>query len=71
MVAIIRFAADNIAVKVNPTGGGKSPNKATSQGKVDPIIGILLGLDRLLRIAKQPSSYEGMTPEEIKDRMAI
>jgi len=25
---IARFAADNVAVKVNPTGGGKSPNKA-------------------------------------------
>jgi phage terminase large subunit-like protein len=46
---ILRWMADNVAVKTNPTGGGKSPNKATSQGKIDGIIGILLGLDRLLR----------------------
>jgi len=50
---ILRWMADNVAVKINPTGGGKSPNKATSQGKIDGIIGILLGLDRKLRIREE------------------
>jgi len=55
---ILRWMADNVAVKINPTGGGKSPNKATSQGKIDGIIGILLGLDRLLRNPDFESMYE-------------
>jgi phage terminase large subunit-like protein len=63
---IARFAADNVAVKINPTGGGKSPNKASSQGKIDPIIVILLGLDRLLRIpAVGQSIFAGKSVEEI------
>lgn len=68
---ILRWMADNVSVKVNPTGGGKSPNKATSQGKIDGIIGILLGLDRKLRMVDTQSAYAGMTTEEIKARMAI
>ena len=69
---ILRWMADNVAVKINPTGGWKSPNKATSQGKIDGIIGILLGLDRILRnpVATK-SAYEGLTTEEIKQRMAL
>lgn len=46
---VLRWMADNVSVKINPTGGWKSPNKAASQGKIDGIIGILLGLDRMLR----------------------
>jgi phage terminase large subunit-like protein len=64
---IARFAADNVSVKINPTGGGKSPNKASSQGKIDPIVVILLGLDRLLRVpAPTTSIYAGKSYEEIK-----
>ena len=63
---IARFAADNVAVKINPTGGGKSPNKASSQGKIDPIIVILLGLDRLLRIPVMGQSiHAGKTVEQL------
>jgi phage terminase large subunit-like protein len=69
---IARFAADNVAVKINPTGGGKSPNKASSQGKIDPIIVILLGLDRLLRIpVMNVSAYEGLTVEQIRAMRAF
>lgn len=69
---LMRFFADNVSVKVNPTGGGKSPNKATSQGKIDGIIGVLLGLDRKLRRPEpQKSAYEGMTSEEISASMAF
>jgi len=63
---ILRWMADNVSVKVNPTGGGKSPNKGASQGKIDGIVGILLALDRKLRRPEpRRSSYEDMTPEEI------
>ena len=69
---IARFAADNVSVKVNPTGGGKSPNKASSQGKIDPIVVILLGLDRLLRKpAPQTSVHAGKSVEEILESMTI
>ena len=46
---IMRFAADNVSVSMDPAGNLK-PNKSTSQGKIDPIIGILLALDRLMRL---------------------
>jgi phage terminase large subunit-like protein len=61
---ILRWMADNVSVKINPTGGGKSPNKANSQGKIDGIIGILLGLDRMLRnpVAAR-SAYENDSVE--------
>ena len=69
---IARFAADNVSVKINPTGGGKSPNKASSQGKIDPIVVILLGLDRLLRIpVTGQSAYDGMTKEEMLKAMSF
>ena len=45
---VLRFCADNVSVSTDPAGNRK-PNKATSQGKIDGIIGILLGLDRKLR----------------------
>lgn len=66
---IARFAADNVSVKINPTGGGKSPNKASSQGKIDPIVVILLGLDRLLRVpAVRKSIFDDKT---VAERVAI
>jgi phage terminase large subunit-like protein len=45
---ILRWMADNVSVKVDPAGNRK-PDKASSQGKIDGIVGILLCLDRLLR----------------------
>jgi len=69
---ILRWMADNVSVKVNPTGGGKSPNKASSQGKIDGIVGILLGLDRLLRTpVSEGSAYAGKTYEEMKAMMSL
>ncbi len=55
---ILRWMADNVSVKKDPAGN-KKPDKAESQGKIDGIIGILLGLDRLLRGETQGrSAYE-------------
>jgi len=69
---VLRWNADSVSVKINPTGGGKSPNKATSQGKIDGIIGILLGLDGLLRAAGPTKSvYDGMDVNAIKERMQL
>jgi len=50
---ILRWMADNVSVSEDPAGN-KKPNKATSQGKIDGIIGILLALDRLLRVKPKP-----------------
>lgn len=50
---ILRFCADNVSVSTDPAGNLK-PNKAASQGKIDGIIGILLCLDRLLRLKPKP-----------------
>lgn len=69
---ILRWMADNVSVKTNPTGGGKSPNKASSQGKIDGIIGILLGLDRKLRTTNNTgSTYDNLSPEELRKRMGL
>ena len=51
---VLRFMADNVSVSTDPAGNLK-PNKATSQGKIDGIIGILLCLDRLLRTRPRPT----------------
>jgi phage terminase large subunit-like protein len=68
---ILRWMADNVSAKTDPAGN-KKPDKATSQGKIDGIIGILLGLDRVLRNeGGGKSSYEGLSAEEIKERMAF
>lgn len=67
---ILRWMADNVSVSTDPAGN-KKPNKATSQGKIDGIIGILLGLDRILRNPILTSQYAGKSVEEIKARMAL
>lgn len=68
---ILRWMADNVTVKTDPAGN-KKPDKSTSQGKIDGIIAILLGIDRILRNPNDAiSTYEGMTVEEIKARMAF
>jgi phage terminase large subunit-like protein len=69
---ILRWMADNVTVKINPTGGGKSPDKANSQGKIDGIIGILLALDRVLRNPDDGKSvYDSMTEDEILERLTF
>ncbi len=50
---VLRFCADNVSVSFDPAGNAK-PNKATSQGKIDGIIGVLLCLDRLMRNKPTP-----------------
>lgn len=50
---IFRFMADSVAVSMDPAGNMK-PNKDKSQGKIDGIIGLLLCLDRLLRVKPRP-----------------
>lgn len=58
---VLRWMADNVSVKKDPAGNMK-PDKATSQGKIDGIIGILLGLDRILRgETETTTTYQGRT----------
>lgn len=54
---ILAWMADNIEVSQDPAGNRK-PNKATSQGKIDGIVGILLALDRKMRLQTKRSKYE-------------
>jgi phage terminase large subunit-like protein len=65
---VLRWMADNVSISKDPAGNMK-PNKDTSQGKIDGIIGILLGLDRVLRETPETSPYKGMTSDQIKERM--
>lgn len=45
---ILAWMADNVAVKTDPAGNLK-PDKATSQGKIDGIVGIIGALDAQMR----------------------
>ena len=54
---VLRWMANNVAVREDPAGNLK-PDKASSQGKIDGIIGILLALDRVMRHTSSPSIYE-------------
>ena len=45
---VLRWMADNVAVKMDPAGNLK-PDKASSQGKIDGIVALVLALDRAMR----------------------
>jgi len=45
---VLTWMANNVSVKEDPAGNRK-PDKSTSQGKIDGLIGILLALDRVMR----------------------
>ncbi|MBO8158839.1 terminase TerL endonuclease subunit [Thermosyntropha sp.] len=45
---VLRWMADNVAVKQDPAGNLK-PDKATSQGKIDGIVALVMALDRAMR----------------------
>lgn len=55
---ILRFMADNVAVRQDPAGNLK-PDKAASQGRIDGIVALVMALDRAMR-HEQPkrSVYE-------------
>jgi len=55
---VLRWMANNVAVREDPAGN-KKPDKASSQGKIDGIVGVLLALDRVMRQTTDTSSvYE-------------
>lgn len=54
---VLKWMANNVAVREDPAGNLK-PDKASSQGKIDGIIGILLALDRAMRHTVTTSVYE-------------
>ncbi len=45
---VLRWTADNMAVKQDPAGNLK-PDKAASQGKIDGIVALVMALDRAMR----------------------
>ena len=55
---VLRFCADHLAVKMNEPGDFK-PDKATSQGKIDGIVALVMAFDQLSRHASDTESvYE-------------
>ena len=55
---VLRWMADNVAVRQDPAGNLK-PDKAASQGKIDGIVALVMGLDRATRHEpKKRSVYE-------------
>ena len=54
---VLRWMADNVVVKSDPAGNLK-PDKATSQGKIDGIVALLMGLDGLSRFKSSESVYK-------------
>lgn len=55
---VLRFMADNLATKEDAAGNRK-PDKAESHSKIDGIIGLVLALDRQMRVkVKSKSKYE-------------
>ena len=55
---VLRFMADNVAVKTDPAGNLK-PDKAQSQGRIDGIVAMVMALDRVMRQETQKKSvYE-------------
>ena len=45
---VLRFMADNVAVRQDPAGNFK-PDKAASQGRIDGIVALVMALDRATR----------------------
>lgn len=45
---VLRWMADNVSVKMDPAGNLK-PDKSTSQGKIDGILGMIMALDGVMR----------------------
>jgi len=45
---VLRFMADNVAVRMDPAGNLK-PDKAASQGRIDGIVALVMALDRCMR----------------------
>ncbi len=45
---VLRWMADNVAVRQDPAGNLK-PDKAASQGKIDGIVALVMALDRAMR----------------------
>ncbi len=54
---VLRWMADNVAVKMDPAGNLK-PDKATSQGRIDGIVALIMALDRAMRHTSTGSVYE-------------
>ena len=55
---VLRFMADNLAVKQDPAGNRK-PDKAAAQSRIDGIVALLMALDGQMRSASEKQSvYE-------------
>jgi len=54
---VLRWMASSVAVKLDAAGNLK-PDKATSQGRIDGIVALVMALDRAMRQEDTSSVYE-------------
>lgn len=55
---VLRWMADNVAVRTDPAGNLK-PDKSSSQGKIDGVVALVMALDRCMRLGPERRSvYE-------------
>ena len=55
--SVLRWMADNVAVKQDPAGNHK-PDKVASEGKIDGIVALIMALEREMKHREERSRYE-------------
>jgi phage terminase large subunit-like protein len=67
---IARWNADNLVMRID-ANGNVAPDKQRATEKIDGIVGLLMAWGRAMLNKKQPSAYDGLSVEAIKERMAL
>lgn len=65
---VLRWMADNVAVRTDPADN-KKPDKAASQGKIDGIVALIMALDRAMRASGNGKSVYDERLEDGEDVM--
>jgi phage terminase large subunit-like protein len=68
---VLSWMISNVAIKMDPAGN-KKPDKEKSTERIDGAVALIMAVGRaMLRQGQESSSYDGLTPEQIKERMAF
>ena len=68
---VLSWMVSNVSLKLDPAGFAKI-DKSTSTERVDGAVALVMAIGRaMLRGGPVKSAYDGMSAEEIKDRMSI
>jgi phage terminase large subunit-like protein len=68
---VLSWMISNVAIKSDPAGNHK-PDKEKSTERIDGAVALIMAVGRaMLRQGQESSSYDGLTPEQIKERMAF